>query len=414
MIPPTSGTETNIKLPFSFILYSVVALAVSQIILLVNGDALVNGIFRIPPIWSAAHVFILGWAICVAMGAMYQLVPVAFLVKIWSEKFGFLQFAVTVIGISWFSYALYAAPQSSLVPGVIMLIGILMFLLQMGMTLRKQAKPNTLTLFVGTALICLLLTILIGITLIACITLGLSPDFYQPLFYSHMFLGVCGWFTLLIFGFSYKMGPMFSLSHGYTMDLAKYVYGFYAAGLITGLISFFLRSQILWIAALLLLLIGFSCFVKHMTIILKKRVKKKLDRPFTFALLAIIFGEVIHIAALLAALFNQFGKLAGPLAILYLILWIAFSIFGYLYKIVPFLWWTYRYSNAIGKENVPALKDLINEKLALPIFAGFIIGIVLVGAGLIGHWSVIFYIGQSIFTAASIVFGGAIVAVLRK
>lgn len=414
MLPPTSGTETNIKLPFSFILFSTVALIISQIILLLNSDSLFQGIYRIPPIWSFAHLFILGWAVCVCMGAMYQLIPVAFLVKIWNETFGFLQLAITVIGISWFSYALYFSPGTALIPGAIMFVGILMFLFQMGMTLRKQKNPNSLTLFVGTSLICLLLTILIGITLIICIAKGFSPTFYQPIFYSHMFLGIAGWFTLLIFGFSYKMGPMFALSHGFGMGLAKYVYGFYVSGLVVGIISFFIDSKPLFTLSLNLLLIGFSFFTKHMADILKKRVKKKLDRPFQFALLAIIFGEFIHIAAFLAALFNQFGKFVGPLIILYFILWIAFSIFGYLYKIVPFLWWTHRYSQKIGKENVPALKDLMNEKLALPLFIGFILGVFLIGFGLIVKWNYLFTGGIWVFTFCSLIFSLAIVNVLRK
>ncbi len=127
---------------------------------------LVDGSFRIPAIWSSAHLLILGWALMVAMGAMYQLVPVAFLTKIWNEKFGFIQFFITAIGIATFSAMLYLSPQNALIPGVLTLLGILMFVFQMFMTLRKQAKPNILTAFVGSALVGLFLTIFLGITLV--------------------------------------------------------------------------------------------------------------------------------------------------------------------------------------------------------------------------------------------------------
>ncbi|KPC97775.1 hypothetical protein LR69_03976 [Geobacillus sp. BCO2] len=46
-----------------------------------------------------------------AMGAMYQLVPVAFLTPIWSERLGFWQFAVTAVGIVAFAVSLAAAPK---------------------------------------------------------------------------------------------------------------------------------------------------------------------------------------------------------------------------------------------------------------------------------------------------------------
>ena len=58
-------------------------------------------------------------------------------------------------------------------------------------------------------------------------------------------MGVTGWFTLLIFGFSYKMVPMFSLSHGFPMVQARYVYGFYATGLVISLVSFFSNNSLL-------------------------------------------------------------------------------------------------------------------------------------------------------------------------
>lgn len=414
MIPQSMGSETNIKLPFAFILFSILAIVASQFLLLFNGEAIINGNFRTPPIWSAAHLFILGWALMIAMGAMYQLVPVAFLTPIWSQKFGFIQFAVTTVGIVWFAITLYIAPQNALIPGMLMLFGILMFLFQMGMTLRKQAKPNILTLFVGTALACLLLTIIIGMTLVVSMQTGFAKDYYSAIFYSHLLLGTTGWFTLLIFGFSYKMAPMFSLAHGYEMKLAKYVYGFYVSGLIVMLLSFFLNQSFLLKSGLFLLFVGFSFFLGHIAEIIKKRVKKKLDRPFSFALLAIVFGEIIHLLAFIAAMTNQFGRFVAPLMVVYLMMWIAFSIIGYLYKIVPFLWWTHKYSNVIGKKDVPSLKDMINERVALPLFLSFIIGMVIISISIVLHVSVLFYIGQSIMTIVAIVFGYTIFAVMKK
>ncbi|MFB3163020.1 hypothetical protein ABLO26_16850 [Neobacillus sp. 179-J 1A1 HS] len=260
MLPQTMGSETNIKLPFSFILFSLVALVLSQLLVLVNGQMVVNGSFRIPAIWSAAHLLVLGWALMVAMGAMYQLVPVAFLTPIWNEKFGFIQFFVTAIGISTFSWMLYVSPQNALIPGILMLLGILMFLFQMFMTLRKQAKPNILTAFVGSALVCLFLTIFLGITLIYSLQTGFAADYYQAIFKSHLLMGVTGWFTLLIFGFSYKMVPMFSLSHGFPMVQARYVYGLYISGLVISILSFFNGNHYLLKAGFFLLLGRFFSF----------------------------------------------------------------------------------------------------------------------------------------------------------
>lgn len=388
------------------------ALISSQLLILLNGDMLITGTFRLPAIWSAAHLFVLGWALMVAMGAMYQLVPVAFLTPIWSEKFGFWQFTVTALGILTFATVLYLCPQDALIPGIMTLTGILMFLFQMFMTLRSQAKPNILTLFVGSALFSLLLTITLGITLVISMKTGYASEYYQAIFKTHILLGTVGWFSLLIFGFSYKMVPMFSLAHGFTMKPAAYVFTFYVAGIILMVASFFTGSHLLEILGMLLLLAGFLAFTWHVKKIIDKRVKRKLDRPFMFALFAIGCGTAIHLAAFIASSANLLLKTAGPILLLYLIAWIAFSIIGYLYKIVPFLWWTHKYSKEIGKKQVPALKDMMDEKLALPLFTLFTGGTALLIISFFVQLMPIFYIAQSLILMAGILFSYIIAKVL--
>lgn len=414
MLPQNLGSETNIKLPFSFILFSLLALVVSQVPLLANGHVMADGSFRLPAIWSAAHLLILGWALMVAMGAMYQLVPVAFLTKIWNEKFGFIQFYITAVGVTTFAVMLYLSPQKALIPGVITLLGILMFLFQMLMTLKTQAKPNILTAFVGTALVCLLLTILLGITLIYCLQTGAGADYYQAIFKSHLLLGITGWFTLLIFGFSYKMAPMFSLAHGFPMVHARFVYGIYTAGLIVSLVAFFTGAAILLKIGFFLLLIGFSIFSWHLSIIIKKRLKKKLDKPFSFAILAIGFGNIIHLAAFILLWTPWFAEFIGPLVYAYIMLWIILSITGYLYKIVPFLWWTYKYSKEIGKTNVPTLKDMMNEKIVVPVFSALITAIFIVFFSMTGKTAILFNIGQFVISISFLIIASSIFSVLKK
>jgi len=414
MVPNTIGSETNIKLPFSFIIFSLIALVLSQILLLINGQMLVDGSFRIPAIWSAAHLLVLGWALMVAMGAMYQLVPVAFLTKIWNEKFGFVQFFITAIGIMFFSWMLYVSPQNASIPGILMLFGILMFLFQMFMTLRKQAKPNILTAFVGSALVCLLLTIFLGIALIYSLQTGFAAQFYQAIFKSHLLMGLTGWFTLLIFGFSYKMAPMFSLSHGFPMIHARYVYGIYMSGLVITLISFFSDNSYLLKAGFFLLFAGFSIFTWHVSIIINKRLKKKLDHSFSYALGAIGLGNLIHLAAFIALWTDHFSILIGPLVYLYLLLWIVLSIMGYLFKIVPFLWWTYKYSKEMGKKAVPALKDVMNEKVVVPFFSVFVIAVLAVFLSIIFKNILFFNIGQFILSIVFVAIALTILGVLKK
>jgi hypothetical protein len=414
MIPQTAGSETNVKLPFSFFFFSLIALILSQTILLISGSDFANGHFRTPAIWSFAHLFILGWALMIAMGSMYQLVPVAFLTPIWSEKFGFIQFVVLAIGVSSFAGFLYWSPQNALIPGIITLTGILMFLFQMFMTLKKQAKPNILTAFVSSGLICLLLTILLGISLILSWKTGFLASHYSEIFQSHLLLGVGGWFTLLIFGFSYKMVPMFSLSHGYSMNLAKYVLASYLVGIILTLISFMTNQSTLTKIGFGLLFIGFGLFAWHISTIVRKRIKKKLDIPFMFSLSAIGFGLLVHALIFVSLFTNNSSDLIGPLLFLYFMLWIVLSVLGYLYKIVPFLWWTHKYSKYVGKQNVPALKDLMNEILALRLLTIFILACFIIYFGLIIQGLIVAIFGLIILAITIISTAISILLVISK
>jgi hypothetical protein len=282
------------------------------------------------------------------------------------------------------------------------------------MTLKKQATPNILTAFVGTALVCLFITIILGIMMVLSMKGGFASAYYVPIFKTHLLLGVAGWFTLLIFGFSYKMVPMFSLAHGYSMSLAKWVYGSYVLGLLVSIIGFIVEKTLVLTSGFFLLLLGFSLFAWHMYMIIKKRVKKKLDKPFMFALLAIVFGLVLHFIALVVVAMNHFGEAAGPLLFLYIISWVAFSIIGYLYKIVPFLWWTFKYSKEIGKKEVPTLKDMMNERIAVPLFGLLVAAALIISVGLSFHLSLFVYSGLALLLLAAVIFCGTVIGVLKK
>ncbi|WP_449539430.1 hypothetical protein [Ferdinandcohnia sp. Marseille-Q9671] len=413
MLPQLSN-ETDIRLPLSFIIFSVVALLASQIILLFNGHMMIEGNFRTPALLSSAHLLILGWALMVAMGAMYQLVPVAFLTPIWNERFGFVQFWITAIGFGGFGVTLSFSPTISIFTGSLAVSGILLFLIQMFMTMRNQAKKNILTLFVGSALFCLLLTITLGILLIVNMGIGIENFNHLAVLKSHILLGVAGWFTFLIFGFSYKMVPMFSLAHGFTMKPAKWVFIIYGLGLLVAIYSFAAETSYLLQAAMSLLFLGFAIFTYHISTIIKVRLKKKLDKPFIFSLVAIGFGLILHFCGMVLSFFPDFYEYFGFFIFLYILLWIASSILGYLYKIIPFLWWTHRYSKLMGKRNVPPLKQLIDEKMAIPIFTGVVIGSVGVVLAMVTEQLLIFTISQSLIVAASIFFIYTIMKVLFK
>ncbi|WP_164215149.1 hypothetical protein [Virgibacillus sp. YIM 98842] len=408
------ASETNIKLPLGFILYGLLALVTSQWILFFNSDLLTAGQFRIPDIWMGAHFLLLGYAAMIAMGAMYQLVPVAFLTPIWSQKLGFVQLVVTIIGITLFSVLLGTASDYAIYGGIPVILGILLFILQMWKTILKQENKTMITCFVLAAISSFFLTIAAGFLLAWSIAYG-GIEEHQLILFSHIALGVAGWFSLLIFGFSYKLVPMFSLSHGYAMKWAKPAFITYISGLSVLIASFWISFPYLDTIAWILLFSGFGFFVLDIQEILAKRVKKKLDKPFIFSLIAIGNGLVIHFLAVLLNLIDINNEnIWSWLVFLYIMGWIVFSILGYLYKIVPFLWWTHKYSERIGKEKVPTLKEMINERLSVILFIGFSVSVIGLTAGALWQIGSIVFIFQGLLAITSLAYVLSIIMVLVK
>ncbi|NIK27045.1 hypothetical protein FHS45_000136 [Thalassobacillus devorans] len=407
-------TETNIKLPLAFILFGLVSFALAQSLLWINTSALSSGVFRMPDLWMAAHFLLLGWAVMVVMGAMYQLVPVAFLTPIWNEKFGFLQFFITAIGVAGLSITLSVKPGVAIFAGVLTVIGILMFLFQIAMTLLKQEKVNVMTWFVGSALVFFLLTIVAGLTLTWNLAFGTISN-YDAFFKSHLVFGLTGWFTLLIFGFSYKMVPMFSLSHGFSMKWAKPAFMMYISGLIVLIVAVWIGTVPLNIIGWGLLWLGFTGYALDMKEIITKRIKKKLDQPFIFSLAAIGFGWLLHTTALLLAVLQvNDAAIWSWLVYLYIMMWIVFSIMGYLYKIVPFLWWTHKYSGSVGKKDVPTLKAMIQEKWGTILFTAMTFGVMVLAVTSMMGLPVLAFTAQGILTAASALYVISIARVLTR
>lgn len=405
-------TNTNVMLPLGFIIYALLAFAASEIILVFHSDMLLIGSFRIPPIWMGTHFLLLGFAVMVVMGAMYQLVPVAFLTPIWNQTFGFVQFVVTIIGFTSLTVLLGIAPDKAIYGGIITILGVLMFLVQMLLTIVKQENKNIMTTFVISALVCFLLTVFAGFLLAWNLAFG-TLEMHQSIFNSHLAFGITGWFSLVIFAFSYKLVPMFSLSHGFSMKGAKPAFFTYIIGLLILISAFWLHSLTIQTIGWLLLFVGYSFFITDVWEILKKRLRRKLDKPFSFSILAIFIGFAIHFIALLLSLFNiTNATIWSWIIFLYIVGWIIFSILGYLYKIVPFLWWTHKYSDRIGKEKVPTMGEMINEKLSVVLFTLFIVSILLLITGVLLQFGVVVFMSQFLLAGTTVAYVISIIKVL--
>lgn len=409
-------TETNVKLPFTSIIYALFAFVGAQVIILLQIDAMMTGSFRIPPLWTASHLLMLGFALMVVIGAMYQLVPVALFTPIFSERLGFIQLGITLIGITMLAIFLYFAPHYAWYGGIITVVGISLFLFNMFLTILQQKDKNMITVFITASLLSLFATILCGLLLVLNIRTSFLQN-HEQLLLAHITFGVVGTFSLIIFGFSYQLVPMFSLAHGHKNQWTKTAFLLYVGGLLITVLSFSFTStnMLIFMIGNGLLLIGYCAFLTDIYDMFKNRLRKKLDKSFSFSILAICFGFVCHVFAFGFAVLQITSIRAwGVLIAVYIVTWIIFSILGYLNKVVPVLWWTHKYSEQIGKEKVPTLQEMTNERLNAVLFSLFLISFFIFVIALLFTLNVVAVFAQLIFTLTAFTYVASLLRVFSK
>lgn len=412
MIQLSGGTsDTKIQIPFTFFTFAAIALPLAQAFLFFGVSDLTEGVARSLPVLAAAHLYLLGFALMVASGAVYQLTPVVFLTPIRSSLAAYVQAAFLMVGIAGLVTSFFLRFRYILEAGGLILAGILLFIIHLFLMLSKTKGRNVQWGMAIASFTFLGFTVILGLLLGGNLSQGWGLPSLSLLI-AHLAAGIGGWFILLIFAFSYKMVPMFSLAHGFSMRTAPWVFLLYGAGVFIIALSPFLRMG--GELGMLLSLSGFLLFLFHVRHILKKGLKKHLDPGFRFALSAIWLGVLGHLLLTLLFLFPQLSLLGIPAVLLLIEGFVGFSIMGYLYKIIPFLWWTHRYSRKVGKEMVPTLQEMMFEKeaefLFPALFYAFFIFVVALAVGL--AW--LAYFAQGAIFLLTLYFLYLMVQVVRK
>lgn len=414
MTQPKTADIEDVRLPLTFILSGLTLFIVSQGLLLYGIPQLIHGTPTVPYVLAIAHLLVLGFATMVAMGVMYQLVSVALQVKIHNlrlARYQYLLYTIGVLGMGW-SFLNFSVGRLLLFASMTVL-AVLLFEWNLWLTLKKAAHSD-IKMAVASALTGLFITVGLGLWLVI--------DFFHPhlglwherILITHILFGTVGWFTMLIVGFSYKLAPMFTLSHGYESRFGEFAIYALDGGLIVTALGLLFDVRFMIVIGVGLLVLGFIFYGIQLRKILKHRMRKKVDpgvaaalftMPFTLALLAAVWLEKM--------LTNDPIPLI-PLVYLVIVGWIAMTILGYLYKIIPFLWWTYKYGNVIGKQETPKLKEMIHEKRGKlwlgSLFVAVVINTIAVTFGMVG----LGWIGQSLYFIIGFVYVLELMLVLRK
>ncbi|MGG3455909.1 MULTISPECIES: hypothetical protein [Paenibacillus] len=358
------------RLPFLFIVTGIFGFVLFHATSFMSLTGWLGDDIRGPAGWFQVHLFVLGWATMLAMGAVYQLINVILQSNLYSERLGYIHYALFSVGLFGLLFG-FIQGDTYWIGGfaTVAFSGIVLFVWNMAATLRRAGTWNAITISTACAVLYLLLTGLSGMAMGINFATGLYNNLHENLFGTHIWLGTLGWFGLLITGFSYKLLPMFYLSHDYPTRLEYVVLGFWNAGVLLGATSFLFGLPTGYkIAALLLIVLAVLSFNVHLLQIRSKRHKRSpgagIEWTVTGSQIFAIFAVVFAIRALVSPEHLLDSRTVLTVGWVYLGCWVSFTVLGYMSKIVPFLWWTHKYGKQAGRPGTPLLADLLDERKA--------------------------------------------------
>jgi len=185
--------------------------------------------------------------------------------------------------------------------------------------------------------------------------------------HAHAHLGGIGFFLMMIVSVSYKLLPMFALSELQNERRAWWSVWLLNGGLAGLFLALLLRSP--WkLGFALVVIAGLAVYAREIIAILKARKRRLLDWGLRYFLTALgVLAPLSALAVILCwprlpatLLTTQLENVYGFLALMGVV---AFTITGFLYKIVPFLVWYHTYGPEVGRSKVPSLGDLYSARL---------------------------------------------------
>lgn len=356
------------RLPFLFIATGMIGFVLFHLVAMMSSFQWLVLHIRGPAGWFYTHLFVLGWATMLAMGAFYQLINVILQKEIYSRKLGYVHYFFFTFGLIGLLYGFLTFKTIWIgLFATLAFVGIILFAVNVFVTLFFAKKWDPITISAASAVLYLVLTGLFGMLMGIQFMTGSRSAFHEQLFAAHIWLGTIGWFGLLIVGFSFKMLPMFYLAHHYPIRLQWATFITWNAAVVWGATAFLLGGSFWFVwTSLVLLTVAIGVYAFHLYEMQKHRVK---PNPGYGVLWAVYTTRALLLSAVGLTLYTIIvpDALMHPKLILitgwmYLGGWVSLTILGYASKIIPFLWWTQKYGKQAGRPGTPLMADLLNDR----------------------------------------------------
>ncbi|MBI4532228.1 MAG: cbb3-type cytochrome c oxidase subunit I [Candidatus Latescibacteria bacterium] len=383
----------------------------------------IRGHYFQPHLLALTHTATLLWIGMTIMGAMYQLVPVVLEVPLYSKRLPVWAFWIYLIGASGMvvHFWSYAMKTGFVVSAFLVFVAFGLFIINISLTMRRVRAWNLTGLCLLSSLVYLFLAASLGLVLGVNLNhFFIRVDHIQHL-KVHAHLAFAGWVTMVIMGAVYKLIPMFTLSHGTSTKPGIFAFVALHIGVIGLTVELLFgggRGPLLGVYAGVMTA-GIGAFLVQVALILKYRMRKAFDIGMKHALVSfialiptVLLGDLFAIGGTGKTELDERFVLAYGFLIIFA--YISFLIVGQMYKIVPFLVWFHKYSDKVGLEPVPLLREMFSERTGEVQFILMVAATVsTLGGLLIGQqgWIIAGVWGLSI---AAVIFAYNMYTVFRK
>lgn len=364
---------------------------------------------------AAIHLLTLGVLVMTAMGAAFQLLPVATRRPLarGPTRFCFWLLAPGTLALTHGMASLgngAGAQHAMLAGGIAVTLSLGGFALVVGDNLRRAGDMPVAAAHGWAALLALAGFSVLGLALAADFATGFLSD-HQAAALTHLVLAGFGFMGLLALGFSHVLIPMFALSRVLPARLGWSQFWLASTACAIGGVAAWIDSPFAIAVASLIGLAAATTYLWLMRAALRSGMRKRLGLSFLvikFSWVMLVLCLLLGLAIALGAPIPNGGTLFG---FLLLVGWLLTFLTGILQRIIPFL----ASMHTAGAGGKPVLLSDLTADLPLNIHAAcHLAAIVLCSIGIVTEWTVLIQLGAMAGLAGALGFAAFAFLVLIR
>ncbi len=326
------------SVPFRYFISATVFHVFAWIILFLGANSLPGFTGGPGLILASLHLLTLGVFVMTAMGASFQLLPVATRQALryqWLTKLSFWLFMPGTLMLTWSMYNL--SSTTLYLSFFAMGSGLLFFTLLTANNLyRAHSAMPVVTAHGWGAITALIILSILGISLLLNFTTGFIED-RQSIAAVHFIFATFGFMGLLVFGFSHVLIPMFVLSRSLPSQFGWYELTLSTMAIVVAITGILMQNNNLIIFATLLGIASSATYLWLMRIALRTSIRKRLG--LSFVIIKASWSLLVISLLLALALMMDLPVPNGMTLFGFLLIvgWLLTFLTGILQRIMPFL-----------------------------------------------------------------------------